>query len=198
MNLLDRPLALFYDATRARVLDVLLSNRTPLSGRTVARQAGLSPTTTNGALGDLAAHGIVKSNTKGRAHLWVLQEDNDLVKQMEGFARVPDKMAGQVVVNALGSEPISVMLFGSVARGESGPSSDVDLLVIAKDRKQGQNFRRHAHKASSALRQKVGRPVQITVIEQDSITRDKISDFIKQVSRDGRTLRGKKLTELVG
>lgn len=197
MNLLDRPLALFYDATRARVLDVLLSNRSALSGRAIARQADLSPTTTNGALGDLATHGIVKSQTKGRAHLWALQENNALVMQMQSFAKIQDKMAGQLVVDALGSEPVSVMLFGSTARGKSGPNSDVDLLVIAKDHKQGQDFRRHAYKASSALRQKVGRPVEITVVERDSITKSEIGDFIGQVSRDGRTLRGKKLTELV-
>ncbi|MDP1720255.1 MAG: nucleotidyltransferase domain-containing protein, partial [Candidatus Nanopelagicaceae bacterium] len=107
-------------------------------------------------------------------------------------------LAGQLVVDALGSEPVSVMLFGSAARGESGPNSDVDLLVIAKDHKQGQDFRRRAFKASSALRQKVGRPVEITVVERDSITKSEIGDFIGQVSRDARTLRGKKLTELVG
>ena len=197
MNLLDRPLALFYDATRARVLDVMLSNHTALSGRAIARQAALSPTTTNSALGDLATHGIVKSHTKGRARLWILHEDNALVRQIQGFARVQDELAGQVIVDALGSEPISVTLFGSVARGESGANSDVDLLVIAKDHAQGQDFRRHAYKASSALRQKVGRPVEITIVERDSIAKSEIRGFIGQVLKDGRTLRGKKLTELV-
>ena len=197
MNLLDKPLALFYDASRARVLDVLMSNRDQLSGRAIARQSELSPTTTNLVLGDLASHGIVSSRTEGRAHLWSLQLGNALVRQILGFAKVQDEQAGQVVVDALGSEPISVTLFGSVARGESGPDSDVDILVIAKDHEQGQNFRRRAYKASSALRQEVGREVEITVIESDALQEPSLNGFLGQVLSDGRTLHGKKLSELV-
>ena len=197
MNLLDKPLALFYDASRARVLDVLMSNRDQLSGRAIARQSELSPTTTNLVLGDLASHGIVSSRTEGRAHLWSLQLGNALVRQILGFAKVQDEQAGQVVVDALGSDPISVTLFGSVARGESGPGSDVDILVIAKDHEQGQNFRRRAYKASSALRQEVGREVEITVIESDALQEPSLNGFLRQVLSDGRTLHGKKLSELV-
>lgn len=197
MNLLDKPLALFYDATRARVLDVLLANPQALSGRAIARQSDLSPTTTNLALGDLASHGIVSSRVDGRSHLWSLRSENSLVKQLVGLARVQDEQAGQVVADALGSEPISVTLFGSVARGESGPDSDVDILVIAKDHAQGQNFRRRAYKASSALRQEVGREVEITVIERDALQEASIHGFLRQVISDGRTLHGKKLSELV-
>jgi len=197
VNLLDKPLALFYDATRARVLDVLISNPKELSGRAIARQSELSPTTTNLALGDLASHGIVSSRTEGRSHLWSLQQGNAVVRQILGLAKLQDERAGRVVVDALGSEPISVTLFGSVARGESGPDSDVDILVIAKDHEQGQIFRRRAYKASSALRQEVGREVDITVIESDALQEPSIYGFLGQVLSDGRTLHGKKLSELV-
>lgn len=36
----------------------------------------------------------------------------------------------QALVHALGRELVSVVLYGSVARGEARPGSDVDLLVI--------------------------------------------------------------------
>jgi hypothetical protein len=45
MRLLSRPLAIFYDTNRARVLDVLLSTTNSMSGRQIARMAGISPTT---------------------------------------------------------------------------------------------------------------------------------------------------------
>lgn len=72
MDTLDKPLALFYDATRARVLDVMLANSQALNGRATARRCDLSPTTTNLALGDLASRGIVSSRAEGRSHLWSL------------------------------------------------------------------------------------------------------------------------------
>jgi len=197
MNRLDKPLSLFYDATRARVLDVLLANPQALSGRAIARQSDLSPTTTNLALGELASHGIVSSRVIGRSHLWSLHWENALVKQLVGLARVQDERAGQVVADTLGSEPLSVTLFGSVARGEAGPDSDVDILVIAKDHAQGQSFRRRAYKASSTLRQEVGREVEITVIERGALRDASIQGFLGQVLSNGRTLHGKKLSELV-
>lgn len=197
MKRLDKPLALFYDATRARVLDVLLASPQALSGRAIARQSDLSPTTANLALGDLASHGIVSSRVSGRSHLWSLHLENALVRALVGLARVQDEQTGQVVADALGSEPVSVTLFGSVARGEAGRDSDVDILVIAKDPAQGKSFRRRAYKASSALRQEVGREVEITVIERGALADASIEGFLGQVLTDGRTLRGKKLSELV-
>lgn len=197
MNLLDRPLALFYDATRARVLDVLLSNDTDLSGRAIARQAGISPTTANLALGDLSSAGIVSWHIKGKAYLWKLRQDSSLVEQMRSFAAVKDIEAGEIVANALGSEPLSVIVFGSAARGESTRTSDLDILVVAHNKQQGMDFRRMAFRASAALREKLGRPVEITVVERDSIERNEISSLIAEISRDGRTLRGKRVEELV-
>lgn len=197
MNLLDKPLSLFYDATRARVLDVLLANPHALSGRAIARRCDLSPTTANLALGDLASHGIVSSRVEGKSHLWSLHWEDALVKQLVALARVQDEQAGQVVADALGSEPLSVTLFGSVARGDHGPHSDVDILVIAKDHAQGQDFRRRAYKARAALRQEVGREVEVTVIERDALQEASISGFLGEVLREGRTLQGKELSELV-
>ena len=198
MDLLDRPLALFYDGARARVLDVLFSHTGAQSGRAIARQADLSPTTVNGALAELFQSGVVSWQRKGRANLWRLKDDNSVVEQIRKIAKLQDGAAGKLVVDALGSEPVSVVLFGSAARGESGSRSDVDILVIARDRQQGQEFRRKALATSATLRKEIGRQVEITVIERDLLTKNEISGFIDNVLLDGRTLRGKKLAELVG
>lgn len=197
MDLLDRPLALFYDARRARTLDVLLSSSTPLTGRAVARRARLSPTTANLALGDLETAGLVHCQAVGRAHLWQLRDDNALVCQIRQLARVQDQDAAQVVVDALGAEPVSVTLFGSTARGESGPDSDVDLLVVAANRAQDLLFRRRAHRVSTSLLSALGRPVHVIVMDRDKLIRQRDSEFVTEVLRDGRMLRGTEIQELV-
>lgn len=197
MNLLDHPLALFYDAARARVLDALLSSPEAMSGRKIARETNLSPTTVNGALGDLEERGFVKFQRKGRANLWSLQSDNKLIEQIRLFARVQDEVAGEVVTQALGSEPVSITLFGSTARGESGADSDLDLLIVSRDRAQDVLFRRKAFAAEKALRPFVGRPVEVTVLREDNLSLDKVSGFVREVIRDGRTLRGSNIEELV-
>jgi len=43
----------------------------------------------------------------------------------------------------LGANLVSVALFGSVARGEAKPTSDIDLLIVCEDLPKGM-FKRHA------------------------------------------------------
>ncbi len=40
------------------------------------------------------------------------------------------------VTDALGDQVDSIVLYGSVARGEAGPESDIDILVVCADRRQ--------------------------------------------------------------
>lgn len=39
----------------------------------------------------------------------------------------------ELLQGALGRNLVSVVLFGSVARGEAGPDSDIDLLILAEE-----------------------------------------------------------------
>lgn len=45
---------------------------------------------------------------------------------------------------------MSVVLFGSVARGDAGPNSDIDLLVVANDLPAGQFARKRLLAAADA------------------------------------------------
>lgn len=198
MDLLDRPLALLYDAARTRVFDVLLSEPQPISGREVSRRAGLSATTANLKLQDLEDAGLVSSWGDGRSHRWQLRQDNLLVRQFRQLARVQDEEAARIVIEALGAEPISVVLFGSVARGESGANSDVDLLLIAADQKQDLLFRRRSYEVGRSLRAVLGRPIHVLVTYRAKFALDSGNEFIRSVLEDGRTIYGKPMTELAG
>jgi len=49
----------------------------------------------------------------------------------------------QLAKENLGANLVSVALFGSVARGEAKPNSDIDLLIVCEDLPKGM-FKRHA------------------------------------------------------
>jgi predicted nucleotidyltransferase len=53
------------------------------------------------------------------------------------------------VTNAI--HPLRVILFGSAARGEMGPNSDVDLLIIMPDGTRRRDASRKAFRALSGL-----------------------------------------------
>ena len=52
------------------------------------------------------------------------------MRQRQEPAQVPEELLRSVVVYF---DPVRVILFGSHARGEAGPDSDYDLLVVLDD-----------------------------------------------------------------
>ena len=190
MQLLDRPLAVFYEPRRVRVLDVLLVAADELSGRAIAALAGISPTTANLALGELADAGLVTSRPVGRATLWRTAEGAPVLEQLRSVARAGEDEVCDILVDALGSEPVSITLYGSTARGTAGANSDVDILVVAPDEETESLFRRRSYVASRRLRALLGRPIQITLMDQAKVKRTFDSSFVTNVITDGRTLRG--------
>ncbi|MFA0782180.1 nucleotidyltransferase domain-containing protein [Fervidibacter sacchari] len=63
----------------------------------------------------------------------------ELNETLKSFA---EKYA-QLAKENLGANLVSVALFGSVARGEAKPTSDIDLLIVCEDLPKGM-FKRHA------------------------------------------------------
>jgi len=47
-----------------------------------------------------------------------------------------------LIRQSLGSRLVSIVLFGSVARGDASPTSDIDLLIVAEDLPSGQFARK--------------------------------------------------------
>jgi hypothetical protein len=48
----------------------------------------------------------------------------------------------ELLVDSLGERLVSVVLFGSVARADAGPGSDIDLQIVARDLPRGQFARK--------------------------------------------------------
>ena len=84
------------------------------------------------------------------------------------------------------SDPVQIILFGSYARGDFGPDSDMDLLVIEEGVE-------HVRQESVRLRQELrGLPVPIDVIvatpEHVQRYRDAIGLIYGPAIREGRVL----------
>jgi len=84
------------------------------------------------------------------------------------------------------SDPVQIVLFGSYARGDFGPDSDIDLLVIAEG---VEHLRQESVRLRQALR---GLPVPIDVIvatpQHVQRYRDAIGMIYGPAMREGRVL----------
>lgn len=83
------------------------------------------------------------------------------------------------------AQPERIILFGSAARGEMGPHSDLDLLVV----KAGVHRRRLAQAIYMSL-YGVGQAVDVVVVTPEDVERyrNAIGLVIEPALREGRTI----------
>jgi predicted nucleotidyltransferase len=137
----------------ARALDDILGSRAKLSvlrvlfsqdglsGREVARRAGLSPRAASLALAQLVGVGILQRQSLGGTHRFTISRQRHLVgAALSGLFQEEKSLAdtmGRRIMQSIGRHKcVSVAIFGSYARGDAGPRSDLDVLVLLADRRR--------------------------------------------------------------
>lgn len=118
---------------RARVLTALARTSQPASGREVARLAdGLAPSSTHRELQTLVTMGLVTARASSHATTYSLNRRHVLwppiAEILGSTARVEHRIRESVERHLSGT--VSCALFGSVARGDSTPTSDIDVLIV--------------------------------------------------------------------
>ena len=84
--------------------------------------------------------------------------------------------------------PLRIILFGSQARGDAGPDSDVDLLVVLP---QVENKRKTMVAILSALRDMpVAKDVVVTTPDEISEWGDVIGTVLRPALREGKVIYG--------
>ncbi len=139
---LNRPLdKVFSSEIKVRALRIFSQNQGELSGRQIAAMAGVTPKTAHEILQDLLVERILVMRIVGKTHLFRLEEEQVLVKDVLRplFAaenilrqRLFDNIRIAVKRSKFKDNIISIAVFGSVHEKTERPTSDVDLLVIIK------------------------------------------------------------------
>ena len=109
---------------------------------------------------------------------------------MATIANVSDDLLSQmtqVIVHEV--EPESVILFGSHARGEARPGSDVDLLVIEREGFGKRSRRREAALLWRALAHfPVPKDILVYSQKEAATWKDSPGHFLARALREGRVL----------
>jgi predicted nucleotidyltransferase len=130
---LQRPLAVVTPTIDGDVLCVLAGADGAFTGRQVARllpdhsQKGI-----HNVLRRLVEQGIVTMAVAGPAHLYSLNREHLAAPGIVGLCQLKNQLRQRVAELVQGwSVPAEVViLFGSAARGEMRPASDIDLFVV--------------------------------------------------------------------
>lgn len=125
---------IFLSTAAQQVWDFLCRNsQETFYSAQVASRTGLSQGGTNQALREMARQGLVKVERKGRMLFYRVDARSPLIRQ---FKVLRNLALVEELIRKI--KPLSerIVLFGSCARGEDTPDSDLDIFVVAGDKDQ--------------------------------------------------------------
>lgn len=128
-----RPLQVVSPTLDGDVLEALSRADAEFSGGELHRLIGHSSEEgVRRAAERLAGQGIVLRRKVARAYLYRLNREHVAAHWVEGLAALRTQVFEglRTEVGAWQIPPMAALLFGSVARGEASPRSDLDLLVV--------------------------------------------------------------------
>lgn len=134
---LYRPLDVVFGApSHIAILRALNGAASGLTGRQVAKGAGIAQGAAAEGLRKLVRAKIVRQQPAGRAFLYTLNRDLPLVDSaVQPMLEFERSMRGRIVGlirSTLAGRCVAAALYGSAARGEERPESDLDVCVIVK------------------------------------------------------------------
>jgi predicted nucleotidyltransferase len=172
---------------RGAVLSVLLRTGAPLTGRQVHSLVSdeSSLWSVQEALKALTQLGIVDTQTIGRAGVHTINESHAAVAPLRMLLD-PIGMLRAAIEEAVGSDVESVIVFGSIPRGEASLGSDIDLAVIA-----GPGWDRSSD-LEDAVRTRVGNGCDVLVFTPDRFQQLAAAGepVVSDILRDGVALVG--------
>ena len=192
--------ALFGGPGRTAVLRLLAGQTSELTGRQIAELARVSQPGAARVLDHFASLGVVQRRRAGRATLHQLDRENLLVQSII----LPALAAEEHLVEDLKSElrdafgpfATSLVLFGSVARGESRPGSDIDVLVVTADQEGASGVMHVADTEGPRFFRRYGMPLSVIVTARDRLPAEP-GAFLTRARDEGILVSGIALSEVM-
>lgn len=209
MGMLLQPLdAVLTSRSKMRLLRVLVSAGEPLSGREAARLARVSHLPASRSLDELVALGVLHRQTTASQHLYTLNPQSFLMRQgleplyrteRERVERVFDCLRSMLRRAPDAEQVKGAWIFGSAARGQDTPESDLDLLVVVKDEPGGHQLHAHLAAQGPEMEREFGLRLSPVVLTRERLRAMHADEhpLVRDVLREGRRVTGEDLEKLL-
>ncbi len=174
-----------------------------VTGRQLAIMAKTSTFKMSHVLRELVTQGILFEKVVGKAHLYELNRDHIFVQKavfpLLAFERGLLSDLGDKLAVQLKPQPVSVILFGSTARGEETASSDLDCLLLYADQYPLPTDESLFDSMAQDFVRYYGNFVNIKSLHAgDFLKRLQSKDpLIINIAKEGKVIYGKMLTEII-
>jgi len=127
-----RPVEAVIPGAQGKLLAVFAETTAGLSVRTAARLSGVSLAQTSRILPELATLGVLDRTEIPPSTVYQLVEENVASRAIRLLARSRDQVLAELgeLAKSMVAPPVSIIVFGSFARGEAGSESDVDVVMV--------------------------------------------------------------------
>jgi predicted nucleotidyltransferase len=198
-----RPIEALIPGAQGRILAVLAETSAELNLHTLARLSRVSLAQASRVMPGLVDLGLVTRREVPPSALFRLVPDHVAARPLLELARARTTVLQELGRRAatLDPQPVAVVVYGSLARGDSRPGSDIDVLVVRPDgigddahwHDQLEEWRRQAVELS-------GNPVELLLVDRDAAARHLRSrrPLWAAIRREGIVVHGAALTDLAG
>ena len=199
-----RPIEAIVPGVQGRVLSVLAETTTDLNMRTIARLADVSLAQASRVLARLVELGVVERRDVPPSSLFQLVRQHVAVGPLLALARARDALIGEMGRLAAGLPlvPVSVIVFGSFARGEADVDSDVDAVLVrpAGVGESDESWSESVEQWRASVRQASGNRVEVLEAGSDEVVAllNSRRQVWRDIWRDGLVVHGLSLAELEG
>lgn len=141
MRIHDKLDEILRHGSKIKILRFLFTEKDEHTGRNIAKGIGMSPSSTHKTLQEMKKEGLISARKKGNAILYKLRQDNYVVKKLLSPLFEKEKFIYNDIVLLIKrhllqakEDIVSIAVFGSVARKEETSRSDMDLLILLKNK----------------------------------------------------------------
>jgi predicted nucleotidyltransferase len=197
-----RPIQAVIPGAQGQLLAVLAETSAELNLRTLAGLAGVSLAQASRIMPGLVELGIVERREAPPSALFSFVSENVAAQALTRLASARRTVLADLgrTAAALDPAPVSVIVFGSFARGDGGPSSDLDLVVVRPDGLDEDDlaWRAGIDQWQRNSRRLTGNPVEILEVSASEATRRLRSrqPLWADVQADGIAVHGRSLADL--
>lgn len=199
---LVHPVRAVIPGAQGRVLAVLAETTAPLNLSTLARLAGVSVAQASRVMPGLVELGLVERREIPPSSQFRLIRENVAARAIIELARSRDAALSQIGSSAAGLPipPVSVIVFGSIARGDADRQSDLDVIVVRPDDVDDDDdvWATAIERWRSEAQAITGNTVEVLEVTQAE-ARTKLSgnaQLWRDVARDGTVVYGLTMNEL--
>lgn len=176
--------------TKVKIIKFLLTHEASMSEREIASILKVSHMSVNRTMRDLAELNFVNFVTIGKAHLWRVNRKSyafrvlsELIKGVSGIKKPLEDLKKIVLRNLSETLIKRVVLFGSIAEGSERINSDIDVLVLVKDKQSKEKLEPQIEKLSNICFEAYGNRLAPYILTEQEMKQKKNLGIISEVDK---------------